>query len=250
MSDFDKYLNKYTEYVDKIAEFIPYEGTKVWREFFFNPTKTVTGNIGGVGNRIKDLYVMQVIGIVIGLLALIPYILIYGFSLLGNPIAGGVGIGLILGLVALFFLLGPFISLLYSMIEYVVAKLLGGKADTAAHVNASILPTLATFVIVLPLSILMIPVRWLSIIPLVSCCVAIVTIPVSLVTMFVNLYGLYLKYLALKEVHKLTTWRTIAVIFVPILVLIGLFIAAYFALAAAMIGGSMGSSLLQSGALN
>jgi len=249
MSDFDKYVNKYTEYVDKVADFIPYKGTKVWREFFFNPTKTVSGNIGGIGNRIKDLYVMQGIGFVIGLLAVIPYVFIYGFSLLANPVAGGLGIGMILGLIALIFILGPFISLLYSMIEYVVAKLLGGRADTAAHVNASILPTLATFVIVLPLSIAMIPVRWLSIIPLISCCVGIITLPVSLITMFVNLYGIYLKYLAFKEVHKLTPWRTIAVIFVPVLVLIGLVVAGYFAFAALMISGSMGS-LLQSGALS
>ncbi|MBU0527475.1 hypothetical protein KKE92_03280 [Candidatus Micrarchaeota archaeon] len=249
MSDLDKYLNKYTEYVDKVADFIPYKGTKVWREFFFNPTKTVTGNIGGIGNRVKDLYVMQVIGLVIGLLALIPYVLIYGATLVSNPIAGGFGIGLIVGLMVLFFILGPIISLLYSMIEYAVAKILGGKAEATAHVNASILPTLATFLIVLPLSILIIPIRWLAIIPLVNCCVAIITLPVSLVTMFVNLYGIYLKYLAFKEVHKLTAIRTIAVIFAPIIILIGLIIAAYFVFAAAIIGGGLGSSLLQSGAL-
>ena len=253
MGEADEIVDKYVEIVDKIIGFIPYKRMKTWKEFFFSPAKVVKSNIDSYTDRIKDIYVFTIIDFIIGLIAAIPAFIAVGIGALGVPLLGlGVGAGIALGLAiaVVIIIITPLFYLLYAGLEYIVAKILGGKADFRTHFNASILPSLAVYVIGLPLSILAIPVQWISYVPVLNLCTCIIGAVITIASILLGLYGLYLRYLAFKEVHSLSMWRSIGVVFIPIvLLLIVIAIIAflfYAAMLAALLGGAAVGSLLQS----
>ena len=61
--------------------------------------------------------------------------------------------------------LGPILDFLYSLLEYAVAKALGGAGSIRANFNASALPGLGAFVVLLPLTVAEIPFMWLRSVP-------------------------------------------------------------------------------------
>ena len=215
MADVDNWIKKYVGFVDKVLEFIPYGRMKVWKDFFFNPTTVLTKNLDSIGDRVKDLYAAQIIGFIIGVVAAVPALVVVGITPVGLATAG-IGLPLIVGIVLVILLVAPLLTVLYAGLEFLVAKVLGGKANFTAHLNASVLPFLAGFAIGLPINILLVPFQWVSVVPLVSICVSIATLPLSIVLLLIGLYELYLKYVAFKEVHKLSQWRSIGVVFLPV----------------------------------
>jgi hypothetical protein len=252
MGTFDEWMSKYMVYVDRAVGMIPYRRIGVWKEFFFNPSATVSKNIDSIGERLKDLYVANGIEVILGLIAAIPALLI---TLLGSgggalgAVGLGAGIGILLAIIVVGYLIGPLLYLIYALLEYVIAKLLGTTADFRSHFNASVLPALATFVVLLPITIVSIPFQWLESIPLIGFCGSLIMLVIGVAEFVVELYGLYLKYLAFREVHKLSTIRTLAVVFLPVILLIAIVIVAFIALyaaIAAMLLGSLGSSSLLS----
>src|SRR4030095_14595125 len=204
MGTADEWITKYVVYVDSIIDACPYKRMKVWKEFFFNPISTLRQNIDSIGQRIRDLYVSTGILVALGLIANLP-------SLVIGAIGAGSGAAFTLGsfllLYALMLVFVPVLSFLYSAFEFLFAKLLGGKADLKTHFNASVLPSLGTFTVLLPLNIIALPLQWLQIIPGISICAGLRTLPISIVPLLVYCYGLYLKYLGFKEVHKISAIR-------------------------------------------
>ncbi len=217
MAEIDELVSKYLGYVDRGAALIPTGRAPVWKEFFFNPAAAVRKDSIGIGERLKDLYVASAIELAIGIISILPVLALMVVLTMGIGLRW-VGLAAVIMLVG--YVLGPVLSFLYSILEYVVAKALGGAGTISENFNASVLPRLGVFVITLPLLIVNIPVTWLSFIPLVNICMLVVRLPLVLAIAIAGLYGLYLKYLAMKEVHKLSSGRAAAVVIVPIVALL------------------------------
>jgi len=244
MSEIDDFADKYIGIVDKIIAKIPYKRLTVWKEFFLNPVATVKNDQLTIGQRMKDIIVSGLIGAVIGLVAMIPLLLISALTTAGASliVMAAIPVLMVVGI-----LLAPILIFIYSLLELIVAKVVGGKGSVRANFNASALPNLGVTVITLPLTLVSVPVAWLSAIPFVNICMMIVNIPLAIVSSLVGIYGLYLKYLAMKEVHTLSTWRAVAVVLIPPIVIIGLVavvvIALYAFLIAALVGLGSGMQI-------
>ena len=232
MSEFDDLLNKYFGYVDQVISYIPYERVKTWKEFFLNPSKTATTKKESIGTRLLDLYVKNLLSLVLGILVMVPAIAGAAFAggvtslmlpTFGLPIA--LFIALVIGVI---YLILPILGLIYSLMEYIVAKILGGKADFTTHFNASSLAGLSLFVILLPLTIALIPLGWLESIPYLGFCVMIAVLPlvwaVRILTTVVSIYGYFLRYQAFKTIHGFSTARAVLTVVIPMLIVFGIII--------------------------
>ncbi len=237
MGDFDEWVAKYMAYVDQAIAMVPYKRMGIFKEFFFNPAETIKKENVSIMQRLKDLYAMTILSVLIAALSFLPMMLI---QTLFNPL-GGIFFIAILGaeLVAIL-IFGPILGFLYSLLELLVAKLLGGAGDMQANFNASSLPGLSIIVVLLPITIASVPLAWLSAIPLVSLCTLCITLPLSVITGIVWLYSFYLRYVAFRETHKLSPIRAAAVVVLPMafvfMMLIVIAILAYAALIAWLMG--------------
>jgi hypothetical protein len=245
MAEVDEWIAKYLQIVDRGIAMIPYGRAKIWKESFFNPSSVVTKDNVGVGERLKDLYVMSAVELLLGLIAVIPLLAVMTLFTMG---AGVIWMGIVAGLIVVSFLLGPIFAFLYSLLEYVVARALGGAGDIRANFNASALPGLAVFVITLPLLVARVPFGWLQAIPIVNLCASILELPLDIALLIAGIYGLYLRYLAMKEVHKLSSMRAAGVVIIPVVAVVVLFVVIaillYIFIIAAMLGsiGAMGAA--------
>ncbi|MFH0737935.1 MAG: YIP1 family protein [Candidatus Micrarchaeota archaeon] len=251
MSDADEYVKKYLGYVDMCIGFIPFDRLKLWKEFFFNPASTVAKEKGGILERMVDLYVSSLIGIIIMIIAAFPNYILQSVIKGTDLAALALSIPLVIGIYLALWLVGPVLSFLYSLLVFAVAKLLGGVGDLRAHFNAYALPGLAVFVLFLPATILMVPLQWLGAIPLVNLCACLIILPLSIAGTILDLYGIYLSYLAFKEVHKLSSARAAAVVVLPVLLIAGIaialvaiFYALLFAYFTAMVGAMTAAGAL------
>lgn len=219
MGDFDNILNTYLGYVDTIKSLIPYKRLGVWKDFFLNPTKVISSSKDSIGAIMVDLYVVRAISFIISLLAVVIPIavsqLVVGAGA-GALLAAGMLFAILLGVLIIL----PILTFLYAGLEFVIAKLLGGQASFTKHFFASIMPSLAVFVMVLPLDIILIPLEWLTHIPVAGIMCSCLTMPVSIIAGLVGLYGLYLKFLSFKQVHKVSDLRSIGIIVLPVLLLL------------------------------
>ncbi|MGB9635385.1 MAG: hypothetical protein ACPL0A_02810, partial [Candidatus Micrarchaeia archaeon] len=152
----DELITIYLSYVDKIISYIPYKRVKVWKEFFLKPEEKLESSITSTSSIIVDLYVMSLLSMFIGLLNPLVIILIAI-----NP--------LVFVIVLALFLLLPILYILHSLLEFIVARIVGGKAGFRVHLNASVLPLLGMWAVLLLLSIIQIPIGILSYIPVISC---------------------------------------------------------------------------------
>ncbi|MFH0884676.1 MAG: YIP1 family protein [Candidatus Micrarchaeota archaeon] len=236
MSDVDNWISEYMKYVDRGVALIPYKRVGVWKEFFLNPTETVRKDNVSIGQRIKDLYVMTAIICLFAALVMGPMIL------LGTVTSAGLSLfvyGVIAAGMLILFALQPFLGLLYSLLELAVAKALGGTGDMKANFNASSLPGLSTYIIYLPLAIVAVPLAWLGMVPVIGLCASCIRFPLSLVSMGLGLYSMYLKYLAFKEVHKLSSAKAAAVVILPVFLLIALMVVIFVLIYAMIIAWFM-----------
>ncbi|MEW6036228.1 MAG: hypothetical protein AB1529_06455 [Candidatus Micrarchaeota archaeon] len=245
MATVDDFIARYLGFVDNGIAMIPYKRASQWKEFFFNPTATIAKSSDQIGERMVDLYVISAIELLLDLVGAVPALLL---MLIGGEV---LSIALVVGIMVAALIVGPPLMFLYSLLELLVAKLVGGVGDMRANFNASALPGLATFVLFLPIMVAAVPFDWLQSIPIISICGSILGIPFSIALLIGGLYSLYLKYLAFKEVHKLSMFRTLAVVFVPVLAMVALLIALvilfYAAMMAVLLGGIGAGNLLQPG---
>jgi hypothetical protein len=219
MGDFDEWVAKYMGYVDRAISMVPYKRLAIFKEFFFNPVETIRKDDVGIGQRLKDMYVLNSVSLALSILAMLPLMLV---SALFNPAAGMIYLMIFAAEYAFLLALGPIIGFLYSLLELLVAKLLGGTGDMRSNFNASALPVLAIIVVMLPVSVATIPLSWISAIPFVSLCTLCITLPLSVVAGVAWLYSYYLRYLAFKEVHKLSSLRAAGVVILPVVAIIAL----------------------------
>jgi hypothetical protein len=235
----NEWIEKYLKVVDAIIAVVHYKRMAVWKGFFFNPAKTISNNVDSISARVIDLYVMEIIGIAIVLVGMFPGLILGG-------LASAILAPLVIGIFAFILIISPLLNVVYAFIEHRVARALGGVADFKTHFNASTLSSLAAFTINLPLVIANIPFIWLSYVPYVSLCVGIITLPIRIATALVGIYAIYIKYLALREVHKLSSLRIIGVILIPMAIVFVLLLMVFLAFYALIIGGLVGGLLTKS----
>ncbi len=242
MGDFDGWKARYLGYVDRVLAHVPYKRAVIWKEFFLNPLPTLKKDDVGIGQRMKDLFVTAAVGSVFQMVMYLPMLAIMAILSLGTALIMAL---FYLGIIAVNLIAAPVMGFLYSLLELLVAKALGGRGDMRANFNASALPGLGVWAIMLPALIAFVPILWLSMIPFVSLCTMVITLPASLLMFGIAIYALYLKYLAMKEVHGLTSERAALVVILPFVILAVLMvlaiIAVYIAVFAAMMG-SMGAA--------
>ncbi|MEW6722030.1 MAG: hypothetical protein AB1324_02115 [Candidatus Micrarchaeota archaeon] len=224
MGDFENWVAEYTKYVDRILAIIPYKRMATWKEFFFSPVPTLNANMDSVGQRVKDLVASQLVGMAVGLIGILPMLLLFAVL---NPFIILIGLVFIVIGIPLGIVLSLAFALLFIGLEYAVAKILGGAADFRGHFNASTLPGLSSFVMNLPLHIAAVPLMWLMVIPVISCCFTLLSYALYIPMFLILLYTLYLKYLSFREVHKFDGARAAATVILPIVVMFVLILAIY-----------------------
>jgi len=239
MGDFDNWKDKYLGYVDKVISYIPYRRVAEWKAFGLDPLPKVS-KPEGILQRIKDLYAMLAIRLVFTFVSMLPVlviggalVLLYSIILFGIPL---IFVAAALGIMVLSWILSPVFTLLYCLVEYAIAKLLGGKGDYNTHFNAAVASSLAAFSFELPLLAVYIPVAWLTFVPCLGYLMMFISFPISLLMMAIGLYGIYLRFICIRQLHDLTSGKSAAVVILPIvlifilmLVLILLFYASIFA---------------------
>ena len=248
MADFDKWIANYMGYVDWLTAFIPYRRTSVWREFLLSPASVPQKDDVGIGGRLKDLYVMTAANYLLVAIMMLPAIVIMGL-MYGSMLLMSGGISLItlavFAVVAVaLYILTPIGYFLYSLLELLVAKVLGGRGSMSANFSASTLPLLAIFLLELPIFVLMIPLQWLGAVPIVSICASCIGIVPQLIMMAMGIYSLFLKYEAMKAVHKISPIRAAAVVLVPALLMWTLVIIAFVLMYAAFYAMIMGMTTI------
>jgi len=238
MGDFGEWKAKYLGYVDKALGCIPYGRAMIWKGFFLDPIPTLNKDDVGILQRMKDMAVVSAIGSLVEAVIYMPPLIIWALISMGGAMAL---IPLFLAMIVANLVLAPVMGFIYSLLELLVAKALGGTGSMRTNFNASALPGLGLWAILLPLTIAFIPIGWLSMIPFVSICTLVVTLPVSMLIFGLGLYSLYLKYLAMKEVHSLTSGRAAMVVLLPIMILMGLLVLIFIAVYAIVIASAMGA---------
>ncbi|MDD5172270.1 MAG: hypothetical protein PHF60_04515 [Candidatus ainarchaeum sp.] len=228
MGDFENWKDKYLEYVDKVIDFIPYKRLAEWKKFGLDPLPKVS-KPDSIMQRIKDIYVMLIITLFFRLLGMLPalviggaFFVIYSILLLGIPL---IILAAVLGVIFVLWLLSPVFIMLYSLVEYAVAKLLGGTGNYTMHFNAGVASSLAAFTFELPLLIVYVPLGWLMMIPCLGYLFMIAAFPLSMLMLAIGLYGIYLKFTSFRKLHELTTGKAAAVVIVPIVLWIMALIA-------------------------
>lgn len=214
----DNILGQYFGIVDWLNSFIPYKRVNAWKDFFIDPEKGSSGKLPAVGGILKDLYIVSVIQILL-------YIISSGIPLLLLTPQANIMLALFsIAFAVLIYLAYPLLCLLYSVLEFGVAKAVGGKGSFSQNFSASALPVLATFIMMLPLGIISIFLAWLSnaavVYPALTSCICILTLPFAIISFVTLIYSYYLKFKAFKKVHAISSVAAAAVVIVPVLLIL------------------------------
>lgn len=208
-------------WADSITSAIKYHRLGVWKEVLFRPTKTLAEQMSepSLGRGAKDVFMASLPRLLIGLAVLglvFAYFLFIGFFMFSAaPNAGIIALPtLIIG--ALVFLvlyfLGPIINwFLTSVVQFILAKILGGKANFTAQSYLIALSMAGSGAV---LSLMLVLQVVLNFIPCIGW--TINSLILRPLTMVVGLYGLYLNYKAIQVAHGLSSGRAAAVVILPV----------------------------------
>ncbi|MBI5046487.1 hypothetical protein HZC07_02025 [Candidatus Micrarchaeota archaeon] len=78
METFDDLKQGYIRIIDKIIDIVPYKKMNSWKEFFFEPLSAVK-NSNKVVERLKDVYVYELINLVLLIVTILPPLIVLGF---------------------------------------------------------------------------------------------------------------------------------------------------------------------------
>lgn len=220
---FDNFVGTLDGYAQRITKRVHYERLKIWKDILFKPKETLQKEKknASVMRGAKDIAVVTLFefGVFGLLLLLLAVILTLVIAAIGIPkgINGGAW-GLLAIFVAVIVVCILAVTLFYIMswlvtsaIEFSAARLLGGVGSFSEHAYLSALESAAFMTCYIPLSILLI-------IPFVGA----VTYPISVL---IGFYALYLKYLLIERVHKISKFRALAVMVAPTVLIMAVAIA-------------------------
>lgn len=223
--DVDNYIEELSGFVDNIIKKIPYGRLSVWKDMLFEPSKTIKSEMKNVSlsRGAKDIAVSSFFySIVLVLLLGIFMGIFLGIMLIPVTLTGGINacilsiviaVLIVIAIIIFMVLFCIFSWLVYSGIEFLLARLLGGTGEYAANAYIEALQSAAFLVMMTPfVAVSMIP------------CLSLFTQPVMIA---LAMYNLYVRYLIIKYVHNLTRNKAIAVVLIPVLVVTALVIAFY-----------------------
>lgn len=228
----DDYAEDLDKFISKHIKKIPYDRLPLWKEMLFRPRQTIKNEMGNASLAIgaKDialaslaylviiaLIMAEYMGIFIGLM-LIPILASGVSSGLGGCIVSLVIVVLIAIAVIIAFIIFSIIGwLFYAGIEFLLARVFGGKGEYRVHAYLESILNAATLTA-------MVPFMALYIIPCFIFCNAII----QPFMMAVGLYTMYVRYLIVKQVHNLDRNRAVAVVFIPLVFFVVLLLIFYF----------------------
>lgn len=203
-------------FASEIAERIPYGRLKIWKDVLFKPKETLRKEERGESllRGAKDIAVVNLVEL--GFLGVL-FLLFSGFLILLIMIiarhsldrVGGVAnlflivVAIVVGIILALTLISVLGWLATTAIEFLAARLLGGKGTFRKHAYLSALNRAAFMLCYLPFSLILI-------IPIIG----YAAYPISL---FISIYCMYIQYLVIRQVHKLSQLRSIAVAVIPTL---------------------------------
>jgi len=213
------------KWADDFVASINYDRLALWKEIFFHPTATLTEQMKtpSLKRAAKDVFIASLPMLVVGLVGLaLVFFYLFLLGTFAALLAPGMGLfvlaGMVIGAILLIILYfaSPIIGwLLISVIQFVVAKLLGGKADFRTH----------SYMIGLASATENVGVSLFTIIGLVPC-VGWIAQPIRVL---VSIYGIYLNYKAVKVAHGFDTTRAAAVVVVPFVIGVAMVVAVVLA---------------------
>jgi len=216
-----KFQDQLEEWGDKIAASVKYDRLTLWKEILFHPTKTLASEMAtpSLKRAAKDVFVSSLPVLILGLIGvalLLGYVMIFGiFTAFLIPGLGVIGLGGLIAFAIIFlilYFLRPIISwFITAVIQFIIAKILGGKADFRTQAYLLGLANASTTAVESGLAIG-------SLIP----CVGWLLQPIR---MLVGFYGIYLNYKGVKIAHGLDKTRAAVVVLLPIVLWIGLIVA-------------------------
>lgn len=222
---FNRFVNVLDDYAEKITEKIHYKRLKVWKNLLFKPKETLQKEEknSSLMRGAKDIAVVAlselgVFGLLLLLIVGFFMLIITAISSLASKGFNGSVLNLFLifiavvvaGVVAmaLFSVMGWLVT---AGLEFIAARLLGGVGTFRKHAYLTALERAAVMACYLPLLIfIMVPF------------VGALLYPIS---MLISFYGLYVQYLVIRQVHKLSKLKTIAVIVAPTVLIMAFTIA-------------------------
>jgi len=222
MAEEKSFQQKLEDYSDGIVNSLNYDRLRIWKEIFFHPTKTFgeQNPNAQLGRAAKDVFISAIPGLVLGLLFILLYAALlsfYGalFTIAKPELAALIPLGIIgLVLVIILYLLSPVIGwLVMSAIQYVVAKILGGKANFREHAYMTGLATASTNAFSVPFMVLMF-------VP----CIGTIAQPIMLL---IGFYGIYLEFSGTRKIHGISDMRSAVVALTPMVVVVGLIVLLY-----------------------
>jgi hypothetical protein len=229
-------------YADSIVKAVNYDRLKLWKEVLFHPTETLSSEIknADLGRGAKDVFIASIPQIFMGILGSILFLLYFG--MVGVLISGAtLGLGLPVILVIIIFwvllivlsIIAPIINwLITSVMQYVMAKILGGKGDFKTHAYLVAL-VMASITVVIAIFLLMEIV--MSFIPCIGWLFSMI---LRALILLIGLYNLYLQYKVVRLVHGFDRIKALITILLPILVLAALFVIAALLIYFVIIGSA------------
>jgi hypothetical protein len=216
------FVSKLDEFANWVTEKVPYGRLKVWKELLFKPTDTIKeeGKNVSLARGARDVGVVTFFMILIMLFAvalvggfvLVLFLVIYAISskpvtflnglLAAVPVAILAAVAILVG--------GTLLSILrwlaYAALEFILAKILGGVGSYRTQAYLDALEEAGLSCAIMPFALV-------GFIPVVSTMAA----PVNMV---IGIYGMYIRYLIVKQVHKLSRNRALLVVLIPPLLFI------------------------------
>jgi len=216
-------------YADSIVKAVNYDRLKLWKEVLFHPTETLSSETknADLGRGAKDVFIASIPQIFMSILGSILFLLYFG--VIGLISAAPLGLGLPAILVIMIFwvllivlsILAPIINwLITSVMQYVMAKILGGKGDFKTHAYLVALVTASTTVVI---AIFLLMDIVMSFIPCIGWLFSSI---LRVLILLIGLYNLYLQYKVVRLVHGFDRTKALITILLSILVLAALFVIA------------------------
>ncbi len=196
-----KLEEKLEDWGNRIAKSINYDRLTLWKEVFFHPTDVLTAEQknANLGRAAKDVFIASLPAMLFGFIFVLIGFLYFGMVIFAIAISalqeyaatiGTFALIALLLLIALYFLVPVICWLVSSAVQFIVAKIFGGKSSFRTHAYLTGISTSAVKVATIPFILL-------SLIP----CVGYIATP--LVTV-IGFYLYYLEYKSIKIAHKLS----------------------------------------------
>jgi hypothetical protein len=224
----ERYIDRIDEFATRIVDRVNYGRLRVWKDLLFKPQETLKKEAkkasllrGALDIIVSGFVQFAFFSIFYGLLILVFLILVALLSLAITksvrleamvPLIGTI-VMIVIGLIAILLVFSVVGWLVYSTLEFIIAKLLGGVGGYREHLYLTALQGAA-------LSIASFPFTVVQLIP----CISLITYPIAI---GLAIYSIYIRYLIVRQIHELPRNESILVILLPIILIMCAVIAFY-----------------------